>query len=308
MREIDDVVDAADRAYEEASAMVQESQDARARRRKAVLDAVRQQDAERRKQRQGLGKGWMAAAAVAGLSLVVTLVMRVEKEQGGIGEDGASVSVASAPPAAAVQDAPRANQYENRGAATSAADAAARQRAPAAAAAGQSRAQSTARAEQDLPERDAQPPAAAVTQGPAVAEALGGAETARAGSEKAADAAASNQAKAARSSRHSEAAALAPGAEQRGIGSKVAAPLVDAARGGNEGLVRSLLDAGANPEDRDGEGDTALLKAVRQGHYEVAGLLLRRGADRGARGRDGQSSEGLAASSDDERMRMLFSR
>jgi ankyrin repeat protein len=49
---------------------------------------------------------------------------------------------------------------------------------------------------------------------------------------------------------------------------------------GNVEEVRILLDAGAHPDlPRDSAGGTPLLGAIDAGHYEVARLLLQRGAD-----------------------------
>ena len=142
----------------------------------------------------------------------------------------------------------------------------------------------------------------------AVAEATLSIERNGAGPERGANSASSKVGPVARASSTAEAGDLAQGREQRTMRTKETSLLVDAARDGSEARVKSLLDGGATLEDRDADGDTALLKAVRQRHFDVAALLLRRGADRMARGRDGQSAQGLAESSEEERMRALFSR
>src|SRR5262249_22326328 len=55
--------------------------------------------------------------------------------------------------------------------------------------------------------------------------------------------------------------------------------LLVAARAGEEGAVRTLLDQGANPDSRDRVGDTALNIAARTGRTALARLLVERGAD-----------------------------
>ena len=57
------------------------------------------------------------------------------------------------------------------------------------------------------------------------------------------------------------------------------AALHAASRGGSEGLVRELLDRGANLHSLDGDGWTALHFAATGGHFAVATLLLNRGID-----------------------------
>jgi len=56
-------------------------------------------------------------------------------------------------------------------------------------------------------------------------------------------------------------------------------PLIYAATGGHEGVVRYLLDQGANINAGSPNGTTALMMAVREHRLEVAELLLSRGAD-----------------------------
>lgn len=55
--------------------------------------------------------------------------------------------------------------------------------------------------------------------------------------------------------------------------------LWDAARRGDDAAVKSLLDAGADPNSEFREGGTALLFAAQRGHAAVVKLLLERGAD-----------------------------
>src|SRR5688500_9003477 len=55
-------------------------------------------------------------------------------------------------------------------------------------------------------------------------------------------------------------------------------PLLAAAREGQAGAVRMLLDHGASVETAESPGDTPLLEAARRRHPEVVRLLLERGA------------------------------
>jgi ankyrin repeat protein len=55
-------------------------------------------------------------------------------------------------------------------------------------------------------------------------------------------------------------------------------PLLFAARSGDVGSARLLLDAGANPNDALPDGASALVVAAHSGHGEVAKLLLEKGA------------------------------
>jgi ankyrin repeat protein len=56
-------------------------------------------------------------------------------------------------------------------------------------------------------------------------------------------------------------------------------PLSRAARRGNEGVVRLLLEAKADIEAKDNYGKTALYEAVDNGHEEVVMLLVEKGAN-----------------------------
>ena len=55
--------------------------------------------------------------------------------------------------------------------------------------------------------------------------------------------------------------------------------LLQAARSGSVGAVRTLLDEGANPNSRNRLGDTPLNTAARNGQIELVQLLIARGAD-----------------------------
>jgi ankyrin repeat protein len=56
-------------------------------------------------------------------------------------------------------------------------------------------------------------------------------------------------------------------------------PLVLAAREGALGAVTALLDAKADPDKTSGDGSTAMLVAVQNGHYDVATYLVQHGAN-----------------------------
>jgi len=63
----------------------------------------------------------------------------------------------------------------------------------------------------------------------------------------------------------------------------MAAPLFDAATAGHVDLVRQLLAAGADCNERNGDGATALMLAAHAGHLEVVKTLIEAGADVNAR-------------------------
>ena len=56
------------------------------------------------------------------------------------------------------------------------------------------------------------------------------------------------------------------------------APLQFAAGNGHVEMTRLLLEAGADPDYRDHNGDRAILWAARRGHAETVGLLLTAGS------------------------------
>ena len=56
-------------------------------------------------------------------------------------------------------------------------------------------------------------------------------------------------------------------------------PLMFAVRNGHLGAVRTLLDAGADPNGAIPDGTAALLVAIINAHWELAGYLIDRGAD-----------------------------
>ena len=57
------------------------------------------------------------------------------------------------------------------------------------------------------------------------------------------------------------------------------ASLIKAAAGGDETIVRLLLEKGANTEATDGDGNTPLIAAAESGHEAVVRLLLEHGAN-----------------------------
>ena len=65
-----------------------------------------------------------------------------------------------------------------------------------------------------------------------------------------------------------------------GVLAGCATPLLrNAAKSGDINAVRTLLDKGADVNEKDGVGGTPLFWAVREGHTELAKLLIERGAD-----------------------------
>lgn len=70
--------------------------------------------------------------------------------------------------------------------------------------------------------------------------------------------------------------------------------LLNAAKKGQTGQVRALLEKGAAPESKDKDGRTALMLAAQHGHAETVSLLLSKGAQADARDREGFNAYGLA--------------
>ena len=60
--------------------------------------------------------------------------------------------------------------------------------------------------------------------------------------------------------------------------------LVDAAKSGDLARVQALLDAAIDPNQRNAEGDTALMYACAQAHPDVVRCLLDSGAEVNAPG------------------------
>jgi len=73
-------------------------------------------------------------------------------------------------------------------------------------------------------------------------------------------------------------------------------PLFRAIRTRNRAIVARLLDAGANLQRPDKDGETPLMAAACQGNPETLSLLLGRGADLGAKDEDGHDAAHYASS------------
>jgi uncharacterized protein len=70
--------------------------------------------------------------------------------------------------------------------------------------------------------------------------------------------------------------------------------LTGAVASGHAEIVRWLLEHGANPNHRYGEGYSPLLTAAANGQLEILTLLLAHGADPQAKCNDGKSAVALA--------------
>jgi ankyrin repeat protein len=84
-------------------------------------------------------------------------------------------------------------------------------------------------------------------------------------------------------------------------------PLMVAIRAGDAASMQSLLEAGADANARDENGDTALMRAALYADGDSMTLLLARGADTGGRGTDGATPL-VRAAHDLEKMRLLLDR
>src|SRR3954471_14925347 len=73
-------------------------------------------------------------------------------------------------------------------------------------------------------------------------------------------------------------------------------PLIEAAYEGNTVQVQSLIEAGADINEKDAAGRTALMIAANRGHTYVVQLLLERGADAGVRDNNGVTAMEAAES------------
>jgi ankyrin repeat protein len=67
-------------------------------------------------------------------------------------------------------------------------------------------------------------------------------------------------------------------------------PLIVAADGGCKEIVEMLLDAGANIEHRNDQGETALIAAAQNGHKEIVQILLDAGANINQENADGETA------------------
>lgn len=75
----------------------------------------------------------------------------------------------------------------------------------------------------------------------------------------------------------------------------MAGPLHDAARDGDVGRVKTLLDQGSNMAEPDAAGEPALLIAALKGRTEVVALLIDRGGDIEIRNKGGLTALHAAA-------------
>ena len=71
-------------------------------------------------------------------------------------------------------------------------------------------------------------------------------------------------------------------------------PLIVAADGGCKDIVEMLLEAGANIEHRNDQGETALIAAAQNGHKEIVQMLLDAGANVNQENADGETALDLA--------------
>ena len=88
---------------------------------------------------------------------------------------------------------------------------------------------------------------------------------------------------------------LERGAQREAANKNGATPLFIAAQRGHEGVVRLLLEGGAQREAANKDGATPLYIAAQQGHEGVVRLLLERGAQREAAQKDGATPLYIAA-------------
>jgi ankyrin repeat protein len=71
-------------------------------------------------------------------------------------------------------------------------------------------------------------------------------------------------------------------------------PLIVAAQGGCKEIVEMLLEAGANIEHRNDQGETALISAAQEGHKEIVQMLLDAGSNVNQENADGETALDLA--------------
>ncbi|MCA7013091.1 ankyrin repeat domain-containing protein [Dickeya dadantii] len=71
----------------------------------------------------------------------------------------------------------------------------------------------------------------------------------------------------------------APALNERQVQSQLNQYLWDAARTGNDAVIREFISAGYNLNTRDEKGYSAVILAAYHGHYDTVSLLLDHGAD-----------------------------
>lgn len=99
-------------------------------------------------------------------------------------------------------------------------------------------------------------------------------------------------------------AGIAKALRQRGaaVNMKGWTPLIYAATGGHDDIVRWLLGEGSDINAPSPNGTTALMMAVRENRYSTALLLIARGADVNRRNENGASALDWAKRADDEQL------
>ncbi len=81
-----------------------------------------------------------------------------------------------------------------------------------------------------------------------------------------------------------------------------------AAKTGDSGAIRTLLEKGADPNVRNSDNQTALMLVAHAGHFEPTSLLLRAGADLDATAKFGLSATMLAVVAGHEDIALLLAR
>jgi len=307
MSENDAAPDPIDEAYLRAEAVLSDDE-ARAARRARVLAAVAREPAtpptavaaagSRRAWRYG---GWLAAACVGGLSVIVAIqVYRPPSPQPrtppapaadrGSSVGGSATKPGSPAPALESEARPAVTAP---GAATPAPATSPAARSQAAPPLATAEAMEPARlAAPDVSPPPAPPPPAptAAAPGAAADEAAGVGSLERSTAQRPSD-----LAMAAPSAARPPSRAQSPA----GAPSDLAARLRAAAAAGRTADVAALLEQGAPIDAADADGDTALMKSIRANHPAAAAVLRRHGASLDRRNHAGKSARDLAAARGD---------
>jgi hypothetical protein len=279
--------DPLDTAYAEAEAMLDDDA-ARAARRARLLGAVQGEvptgtpRAETYPRRQRLSwrhGGWLAAASVVGLSVLVAV--REPSPPVASQQAAESASPAATPPVPAMEEAPASVETASAAATTDAAAADAVSQAGASPPSEVAEVEATAPVPPPPPLQTAPPPVAAPP--PA---------SARAAPRDTAEAIVTN----------GEVASTAASARSAAAQAEPASPPIPAARlraaaaGGRLSELTALLRQGVLVDAADEAGDTALIQAVRANRPAAAALLRRYGANLDLENRRGESARDIAAS------------